>query len=467
MASIKEILEQKFEDYKSGKLNEDNFFHDLWQNALLIAPAERRPLFERVFDYVQQHSAAESTANALATFTMGNLAFHEEKYELSLSLTAEADKLFQNLNDPDGLALCNMGYGGVYRTLGDFNLALKYLLEAYDQLSKSHKYITFELASSYALAGVYVETKNFDKAIEHYLRTAEITKNDNKPFYQLAIDGLGVIYEQKGEWDKAMEYFREALAVCEEIDNPVFKSRVLSDIAHLYVSKKEYDKAIEYNTTALNIREQYNIPGGANTNLIQLAQLYLREKKYADAANYMNRALEKAEAIKVKPKIMQVHQLFAELYESSGDLEKSLEHYKTYHALSEEVNKEDGINKVKRAEMIFEAEQTKKENAIIRAQKKEIERKNIELQNTINELTITKISRKAKTLTLVIAVVLLLAEEPITGFVQEHVGAVNEYLALGTKILVVLLLKPIEDAIEHFMLKKTVLKKPAPQMVRA
>jgi len=465
MAGIKEFLEQKFEEYKTKKMNGDHFFHELWQNAILIPTIERRPFFEQVFEYVMHNSPVHSKAHALATFTMGNLAFHEEKYEVSLSLTAEAEKLFADLNDADGLALCNMGYGGAYRTLGDFTLALKYLMEAYEQLSKSHKYINFELASGYALASLYVETKNFDKAIEQYTRIIEMTRDSNKPFYLLALDGIGMIYECKEEWGEAMNYYGHALDVCEEINNPGFKSRVLSDMGNVYYATKDYNKAIAFHSNALKIREAFHIPGGAITNLIQLSEIYLKEGNYDEAARCLSKALEKAETIKVKPKIMQVHQLFSQLYERLGNLGKSIEHYKIYHTLSEEVNKEDGINKVKRAEMIFEAEQTKKENTIIRAQKEEIERKNIELQNTINELTITKISRKAKALTLVIAVILLLAEEPITVLVQEHIGAINEYLAVGTKIIIILLLKPIENAIEHFMLTKTVLRNVRPNLV--
>lgn len=465
MAAIKELLEQKFDEYKSNKLDDDDFFHELWKHALLIPTSDRRPFFEQVFEYVGQHSPRNSKAYALAIFTMGNLAFHEEKHELSLQLTAEAEKLFTDLNDADGLAICSVGQGGVYRALGDFNLALKYLMEAYNQLSKSHKYITLELASSYALAGIYVETKNFDKAIQHYKRTLEITKDNNKPFYQLALGGLGVIYAQKGEWDKAMEYYLQALAVCEELNSPVFKSRALTDIGNVYLATQDYNNAIAFHSHALQIREAAHAPGGAVTNLIQLSAIYIKKGDYKQAERCLEQALGKAEAIKVKPKIMEVQRRLSELYELQGDITKSLEHHKIYHAISEEVNKEDGINKVKRAEMIFETEQTKKENAIIRAQKQQIEQKNIELQNTINELTITKISRKAKALTLVIAVVLLLAEEPIIGLVQTHVGAINEYLAIGAKILIVLMLKPIDSAIEHFMLKKTVLRKGVPRLV--
>ena len=149
----------------------------------------------------------------------------------------------------------------------------------------------------------------------------------------------------------------------------------------------------------------------------------------------------------------------SEYYQDSKDVEKSLYHYKAFHTVSDEVNKEDGEKKVKRAEILFAAEQTQKENAIIKAQKAEIEKKNKELQETIDELTITKVSRRAKALTLLVAIVMIIAEEPIMHLVQHYIGEENFYFSMVAKILVILSLKPIDSAIEHYLLHKIVLKK--------
>jgi len=109
--------------------------------------------------------------------------------------------------------------------------------------------------------------------------------------------------------------------------------------------------------------------------------------------------------------------------------------------------------------MVFEAEQTKKENAIIKAQKKEIENKNIQLQDTIDELTITKISRKARGVTLVVGIILIAMEEPLMGYLIHKIGEENFLLSLSAKIIILLSLKPIDKGIEHYMLRRLVLNK--------
>jgi len=137
---------------------------------------------------------------------------------------------------------------------------------------------------------------------------------------------------------------------------------------------------------------------------------------------------------------------------------KSLFHYKSYHHIREEVQHEDNEKKIKNLQLIFEAEQTKKENAIIKAQKNEIELKNKQLQETIDELTITKISRKAKVITLVLGIFLIVAEEPIMGLVLHQIGEENGILTIAAKVIIILSLKPLDKGIEHFLLKRLVLK---------
>lgn len=83
-----------------------------------------------------------------------------------------------------------------------------------------------------------------------------------------------------------------------------------------------------------------------------------------------------------------------------NDPVKSPYHHEIFHELREKVQEEDNARKLVDAKLIFKAEQTKKENVVIKKQKQEIESKNHQLQQTIDELTITKISRKARSITL-------------------------------------------------------------------
>jgi Fe2+ transport system protein B len=147
------------------------------------------------------------------------------------------------------------------------------------------------------------------------------------------------------------------------------------------------------------------------------------------------------------------------MYDQKNESVKSLHHFKIFHRLREQVEQEDSARKLADAKLIFEAEQTKKENIIIKKQKEEIQRKNFELQQTIDELTLTRVSRKAKALTLLLAIVLFIFEDPILGFALKILSSNNYFLSLGVKMAIIFSLSPINRAIENYLLKRVIKKR--------
>ncbi|MCD4745172.1 MAG: hypothetical protein K8R58_02610 [Bacteroidales bacterium] len=78
--------------------------------------------------------------------------------------------------------------------------------------------------------------------------------------------------------------------------------------------------------------------------------------------------------------------------------------------------------------------------------------RNIQLQDTIDELTKTKISRKATTIVFIVAIILfLILESIIEPYIEKFTGF---YTALFIKLGIALLIKPAEMLLEHSLLKK-------------
>jgi hypothetical protein len=123
------------------------------------------------------------------------------------------------------------------------------------------------------------------------------------------------------------------------------------------------------------------------------------------------------------------------------------------------VEAEDNARKVKNVQMIFAAEQTRKENAVIKKQKEEIERKNKELQETIDELTRTRVSRTARAITFTIAIILFILEDSILHFALNMVPENSYWLSMLVKIVIIFSLGPINKAIEKYLLHRIIKEK--------
>lgn len=195
------------------------------------------------------------------------------------------------------------------------------------------------------------------------------------------------------------------------------------------------------------------------TSCLRLAEIHCRRSQWAEALGLLTRALALAEELKVKPKIAQVHLQLSELYEHTHDLERSLLHYKAFHELREQVEREDNARNLADAKAIFEAEQTRKENVIIKEQKAEIQRQNRQLQDTIDELTRARIGRRAKALTLGLAIVLFIFQDLILRTALRLLASDNYFLSLGVKMAIIFSLAPINQGIERHLLKQVMRKR--------
>ena len=419
-----------------------------------IPRAERRACADDLYRWASDRPG-DPLKRAYAVLVQSMDRFINEEYEASLQLLLQARTTFAGLGEREGLGLTAMLIGAIYRTYGNFDLALKALVEGFELLKASGRYPIFLAANANSMANIHLDLGNLDEAQAMFTVTREESERGDDFYFTIyALHGLGRVHMHRGEHDQAAAVFGGALALAERHRHPLMVSNSLTELATLHFQAGDLDAAQALSTRALAMREEHHLLGGAVTTCMRLAEIHFRREEWAAALPYLERALAIAGELRVKPKIAQVHQMLSELYERTGDPRRSLRHYQLFHALREQVEREDSARKVADARVIFEAEQTRRENAVIRAQKAEIERQNAELQETIDELTRAKIGRKAKAFTLGIAIVLFIFQDAILGTALRLLASDNYFLLLGVKMAIIFSLSPINRAIEHHLLRR-------------
>lgn len=453
-----EQLENLLVNLKNGDENAASSFFDLLSTKGVTLPkTERRGVVNAFYEWSVGLSSLHKKILSLATLAKGMCSFYEEQHEKSLTEIMEAQQLFSELKDEDGVAACHMVLGVNYRTLGDVELALKYLMLSKERLSKPEckRFKIIRIYSVYQLSEIYAESNQLELALSLHKEALKLITEIGSPIMSArSLSSIGIVYLRLKQYALAFENLQEALHVSDEFGIAPIKAKVLTDIGQYYLALEDYNEAIKFHTQAKEMREEQKLVGGAITNMIHLGEIFTKQGKYNEAIEVLKKGLVSSEALSMKQKMYQIHLLLSQIYKSKGDDKESLSHFKAYHDIREIVNHEDGEKKVKNMLMIFEAEQTKKENIIIKAQKAEIEKKNHELQETIDELTRTRVGKKAKAFTLVIAIVLFVAEELVLHFVMHMLPEDNLYLSYGVKAGIIFSLKPIDSTIEHFLLKK-------------
>lgn len=426
----------------------------------LISKVEQKEIANRFYQLVQQTDDRNSCLHRYSKCLQCLHYFYSEEHEYFLPLATETQKLFEEQGDHIGLGVCLTIIGSTYRTLGNMDLALNALWQAYDYLNKSDKHLHFQMACSFQIASIYAELNQSEEALPLFRHTQEMAEREHNYFWQIyALHGLGKLCLREQRNDEAKEFLSKAMDVSEQHCNPVSICNSLTELANYYTAVNDLEQAELLIKRSLRVREENKFIGGAITNCIQLGELYNKQSDFDQSIPVLEKGLTMANQIKVKPKIVQIHLLLSKIYETKNDLTKSLEYYKLYHETREQVEVEDSAKRLKNAALIFEAGQTQKENLIIKKQKKEIVAKNIELQHTIDELTKAKIGKKAKALTLMFAIVFFIFEDSILHFALHALSTNNYFLSLAVKMIIIFSLSPINKAIEKYLLKKVVRNK--------
>jgi tetratricopeptide (TPR) repeat protein len=421
---------------------------------------EQEEFSKKVNDLAWQHAADKPLLYCYARLMHGFFLFYTERYDEALPLLTETKNLFDEYNDKDGAAVCTGVQGSIYRTMGNVDLPLKLMWAAYEQLKTSERFQLYTMAMGVTMGNIYLEQKHYDEALKLYESMLSMPEKWFNFYWDIyALHGMGKMCMAQNKPAEAKQHLEQAMALAEKNNHPLSVCNSLSELGNYYNVSGEYGEAEQCHLRALAIREKNNFFSGATTSCITLGSIYIKQSRPGDALQVLEKGMKIAEQIKVKVKIYRIHQLLSEIYERQNDLQKSLFHYKQYHQLHDEVEAEDNARKVKNVQMIFAAEQTRKENIIIKTQKEEIERKNKELLETIDELTRTRISRTARAITFTIAIVLFILEDSILHFALKIVPENSYWLSMLVKMVIIFSLGPINKAIEKFLLHRIIKNK--------
>jgi tetratricopeptide (TPR) repeat protein len=105
------------------------------------------------------------------------------------------------------------------------------------------------------------------------------------------LTGLGAPHWELHEYDEAIGYHEQALAICQQIGNLWGEGRALGNLGIAYQSLQQFDRAIGYYEHALAIYQQIGERRGEYINLINLGEAHQGLRQFDRAIGYYEQAL--------------------------------------------------------------------------------------------------------------------------------------------------------------------------------
>jgi tetratricopeptide (TPR) repeat protein len=202
----------------------------------------------------------ENYVGALSNKSIGlrKLGYFEEAIEYAKKCL----KIESEIIEPYKLLIKSFRYGEMYKE------ALKFINEM-DEKIKS------QLNASYIdIAAIFIENGDFDNALLYYRKFLEKNNEDYRGHW-----GIGLCYQKKGNYEKAIEYFNKAIEL-----NPMEldKARILFELGCCSRDTNNLDKALIYFEKARKIKPYAIEVIGNIANILRDTGKLLKAQEYYD-----------------------------------------------------------------------------------------------------------------------------------------------------------------------------------------
>ncbi len=197
----------------------------------------------------------------------------------------------------------------------------------------------------YSILGQHsLDKAKYKLAHNSYLKLWKLAKKHNKKlFLRISATSLGIIEIRKGNQEKALKFFHEALSIAETIGDKHGYAKVNTEIAMILFSQGKDDLAISTLEKCLFMAMYVGDKQQEQTVLYNFGYIYSILQEYDRAIKYLQQAKEIAELIDDKVGISYANDALGDAFFMKQEFPKAKEIYQTNLKLQEELQDKEGI----------------------------------------------------------------------------------------------------------------------------
>ncbi len=240
--------------------------------------------------------------------------------------------------------------GNCYYHIGNLHKAREYYnqiltlteLRAVKELYKDIV-ILFKAAVSDNMGLIYQDTGEPDKALESHRDALEFTGEAHYSEGQAsALTNIGHVYRDKGFLEEALAYYNQALDLDKQVGNLEGEATDLGNIGSIYKLKGKIYQSLDYYQKALDIYKKTGYRGGEATAFCNIGTIYHSEGKLDDALKCNLQALEIVRTTGAsKGKVITLANI-GSIYSDREETEKALEYYNQALNISRDISYRHG-----------------------------------------------------------------------------------------------------------------------------
>ena len=212
--------------------------------------------------------------------------------------------------------------------------AITYGTEALEVLSRTPDSAAAVVTLS-ELGWAYMQLSKFDEAVALADSARRLAaRTGQRKGEARAISNLGTIAQRKGEPERAVQRFTEALAIQRTLGDTREIANSLNNIGFVYSTDlADYSKALAQHLEALQLREALGDSAAISLSLNNIGIVYGRLRQYSHATQFFERALAIRRALGNQTRVAATLSNLGDMQAESGDTKTALGTYREALAL--------------------------------------------------------------------------------------------------------------------------------------
>jgi two-component sensor histidine kinase/tetratricopeptide (TPR) repeat protein len=285
---------------------------------------------------------------------VANDYIHQRIYKPTLSKDEIRFFYLQKANVYSSLGYHADGRGEIEAALNYYQESLKILEVLDDKAELCVLYLNF--------SGLYFDMKNYDVALDYSYKAVDELKQmegGNTEYMIFALNNIAVVYGDKGDTEKAIEYHLKSLAICDSTGNRFGAGMINNNIGGIYGQTDRSELAFKHFKLAEEIFLDLNDNLWVSFTYHKMGSTYLQDKQYELAEKYAKLCQEYAElSQRVQPK-MRAANLLYRLNEKIGNYKDAFYYYQKHEHFADSISGEKIRMATLQMEMNFQLENEK------------------------------------------------------------------------------------------------------------
>ncbi len=222
-----------------------------------------------------------------------------------------------------------------YRSISEIKRGIELKKKLLSELYEDSEIKAYLLLS---LGILHYQISLYEKAIEYYKQALDISREiGDRRGEEIHLGNLGSAYSDLGQVEKAIEYHKQALEISREIGDRHGEGADLGNLGLAYSNLGKVEKAIEYHKQALDISREIGDRHGEGVWLGNFGLAYSNLGQVEKAIEYYKQALDISREIGDRRNEGVWLGNLGLAYSDLGQVEKAIEYYKQALDISREI----------------------------------------------------------------------------------------------------------------------------------